>query len=138
MVRDPGLAPTVLAGSVRCGGVTATEAETGTLQPIFPAAFEAARHAVPNDEILGGVLAAFRALGDPTRARILYALTSGPLCVRDLAILVGVSESAVSHQLRMLRERRLVKPRRLGTVISYALDDHHLAALFREAEYHGY
>ena len=46
-----------------------------------------------------------------TRARILYALIQQPLCVRDLAILVGVSESAVSHQLRFLRDRRLVKPR---------------------------
>jgi DNA-binding transcriptional ArsR family regulator len=63
-------------------------------------------------------------------------LTRGPLCVRDLAILVGVSESAVSHQLRLLRDRRLVKPRREGNVIYYATDDQHVAALFREAEYH--
>jgi DNA-binding transcriptional ArsR family regulator len=56
--------------------------------------------------------------------------------VRDLALLSGVSESAVSHQLRLLRDRRLVKPRREGNVIYYAVDDHHLAALFREAEYH--
>ena len=116
--------------------MTATNAEKATPEPIFPAALEAAREAVPKDEILDGVVAAFRALGDPTRARILYALTRGPLCVRDLAILVGVSESAVSHQLRLLRERRLVRAHRLGTVMSYVLDDHHLAALFREAEYH--
>jgi DNA-binding transcriptional ArsR family regulator len=56
--------------------------------------------------------------------------------VRDLALLVGVSESAVSHQLRFLRENRLVRSRRRGNVIEYALDDHHVAALFREAEYH--
>lgn len=76
------------------------------------------------------------ALADPTRARILYALTGRPLCVRDLALLVALSESAVSHQLRFLRDRRLVKPRREGTVMYYALDDHHVAALFREAESH--
>lgn len=78
----------------------------------------------------------FEALSDPTRARILYALTKAPLCVRDLAILAGVSESAVSHQLRTLRDRRIVKPHRDGTTIHYTVDDQHIAALFREAEYH--
>jgi ArsR family transcriptional regulator len=86
--------------------------------------------------VLDIVVEAFQALGDHTRARILYALTRGPLCVRDLAILIGVSESAASHQLRLLRDRRLVKPERSGNAIYYSLDDHHVAALFREAEYH--
>jgi len=90
----------------------------------------------PIEELLRLVVAAFQSLGDPTRARILYALTCQPLCVRDLALVAGVSESAVSHQLRLLRERRLVRPRREGNVIYYAVDDHHVAALFREAEYH--
>ena len=103
---------------------------------IDPEALAAARDAMPDDEVLTGVVAAFRALADPTRARILYALTRGPLCVRDLALLVSISESAISHQLRFLREQRLVKPDRRGNVIAYALDDHHVGALFREAEYH--
>jgi ArsR family transcriptional regulator len=104
--------------------------------PIDPAGLAAAREAVPPDGLLGIVVDTFKALADPTRARILYALTRRPLCVRDLALLVGVSESAVSHQLRLLRDQRLVKPRRQGSVIYYALDDHHVEALFREAEYH--
>ena len=82
------------------------------------------------------VVEVFKALADPTRARILYALTEQSLCVRDLAILSGVSESAVSHQLRVLRDKRLVKARREGTVIYYSLDDHHVGALFREAAFH--
>ena len=57
-------------------------------------------------------------------------------CVRDLAILTRVSESAVSHQLRILRDRRLVQSQRDGNVIIYFLDDHHVGALFREATYH--
>lgn len=101
-----------------------------------PGAVETARAAIPTDELLAVVVEAFQALGDPTRARILYALGTGPLCVRDLAILVGVSESAVSHQLRTLRDRRVVKPRRDGNIIYYAVDDQHIAALIREAEYH--
>src|SRR5216684_2651311 len=111
-------------------------APTARLAPIDPIAVEHAKAALPSDELLASVVEAFQALGDPTRARMLYALTSGPLCVRDLAILVGVSESAVSHQLRFLRDRRLVKPRREGNVIYHTVDDHHVAALFKEADYH--
>ncbi|HEX4716001.1 MAG TPA: metalloregulator ArsR/SmtB family transcription factor [Ktedonobacteraceae bacterium] len=96
-------------------------------------AIEAAR---PSERIVEVVVETFQALGDPTRVNILYALRQQALCVRDLAHLVGVSESAVSHQLRLLRERRLVRGKRRGNRIYYALDDHHLAALFREAEYH--
>lgn len=97
------------------------------------AAIEAAR---PSERIVEIVVETFQALGDPTRITILYALQQRPLCVRDLAHLVGVSESAVSHQLRLLRDRRLVRPKRRGNKMYYALDDHHLAVLFREAEYH--
>ncbi len=90
----------------------------------------------PSDEFLRLVVEVFQALADPTRARMLYALIRRSLCVRDLAIVVGVSESAVSHQLRLLRNWRLVKSKREGNVIYYSVDDHHVAALFREAEYH--
>lgn len=103
---------------------------------IDPAAVEAGRAAVPPADLLRIVGETFAALADPTRARILYALRTGELCVRDLAHVTGVSESAVSHQLRVLRDRRLVKPRRDGNVMYYAVDNVHLAALFREAEYH--
>jgi DNA-binding transcriptional ArsR family regulator len=106
------------------------------LVPIQAEAVAEARASMPAEQLLTLVVELFQALADPTRARILYALTRQPLCVRDLAILVGVSESAVSHQLRLLRGRRLVKPRQEGNIVYYALDDHHLAALFREAEYH--
>jgi ArsR family transcriptional regulator, lead/cadmium/zinc/bismuth-responsive transcriptional repressor len=99
-------------------------------------AVEAARVVIPPERQLSIVVEMFGALADPTRARILYALTTGEICVRDLALLVGVSESAVSHQLRLLRDRRLVRSRREGTTIYYALDNHHLPVLFREAEYH--
>ena len=99
-------------------------------------AVEAARAAALPEAHLLLIVETFEALADPTRARILYALIQQPLCVRDLAILVGVSESGASHQLRFLRDRRLVKPRREGNIIYYAVDDHHVAALFKEADYH--
>ncbi len=104
--------------------------------PLDPEAVAEAQTAIPSDDLLMLVVEAFEALADPTRARILYALGRGPLCVRDLAVIAGVSESAVSHQLRLLRDRRVVKPRRDGNVVFYSVDDQHIAALIREAEYH--
>jgi ArsR family transcriptional regulator, lead/cadmium/zinc/bismuth-responsive transcriptional repressor len=73
----------------------------------------------------------FSALGDPTRLRLLFALATDELCVCDLAVLLGVSVSAVSHQLRLLRGLRLVKCRREGRLSYYSLDDsrHHLARM---------
>ena len=106
------------------------------MSPINPEALASARAALPDEQTLASLVAAFQLLADATRARILYALARTPLSVRDLALVAGVSESAVSHQLSMLRERRLVRPHRQGTVITYSLEDHHVAALFREAEYH--
>jgi ArsR family transcriptional regulator, lead/cadmium/zinc/bismuth-responsive transcriptional repressor len=123
-----------LGASIR--GVPQTDVQSGALVPIEPAALARAQAAAPDEIMLAGVAAVFRALADPTRTRILYALANGPLCVRDLAILVEVTESAISHQMRFLREHHLVRPQRRGNVIAYALDDHHVAALFREAEYH--
>jgi DNA-binding transcriptional ArsR family regulator len=78
----------------------------------------------------------FRVLGDPTRVRILDALSSGELCVCDIASLVGISESAVSHQLRLLRGMRLVRPRREGRLVYYAVDDQHILELLAQAFTH--
>jgi DNA-binding transcriptional ArsR family regulator len=78
----------------------------------------------------------FRVLGDPTRVRILDALKAGELCVCDIAALVGISESAVSHQLRLLRGMRLVRPRRAGRLVYYAIDDQHILELLEQASTH--
>jgi ArsR family transcriptional regulator len=78
----------------------------------------------------------FKALGDVTRVRILDALAQQELCVNDLASLVGLSESAVSHQLRLLRNMRLVQSRRAGRMIFYTLDDQHIMSLFQQASRH--
>ena len=78
----------------------------------------------------------FRVLGDPTRIRILSALQEEELCVCDLAATVGSTQSAVSHQLRLLRAARLVKYRKEGKMVFYSLDDDHVARLFREGMEH--
>jgi DNA-binding transcriptional ArsR family regulator len=78
----------------------------------------------------------FRVLGDVTRVRILDALSRDELCVSDIAAIVGLSESAVSHQLRVLRGSRLVRPRRDGRLVHYSLDDHHIVRLFEQGLQH--
>ncbi|MEO8520493.1 MAG: metalloregulator ArsR/SmtB family transcription factor [Acidobacteriota bacterium] len=78
----------------------------------------------------------FRVLGDPTRVRILDVLSAGELCVGDIASLVGISESAASHQLRLLRGMRLVRGLRAGRLVYYAIDDHHILALLTQARTH--
>ena len=78
----------------------------------------------------------FKLLGDPTRVRILDALTQGERCVCDLASLVGLSESAISHQLRLLRSARLVRVRRAGRLAFYTLDDHHVVGLLHDTRKH--
>jgi ArsR family transcriptional regulator len=83
------------------------------------------------DERAGAALAEiFKVLGDLTRVRILDALAQAELCVCDLAALVGLSQSAVSHQLRLLRSMRVVRSRRAGRMVFYALDDEHIMGLF--------
>ena len=71
----------------------------------------------------------FKALGDPTRVKIAFALSREELCVCDLANLLGASESAVSHSLRTLRQLKLVKFRREGKIAYYSLDDDHIRRL---------
>ena len=78
----------------------------------------------------------FRILGDPTRVRIVDALVPGELCVHEIAELVGISESAVSHQLRLMRGMRLVRGRRAGRCVYYTLDDQHIVDLFQQGLRH--
>jgi ArsR family transcriptional regulator, lead/cadmium/zinc/bismuth-responsive transcriptional repressor len=78
----------------------------------------------------------FKALGDPTRVRLLTALATAELCVCDLATLLGLTESAVSHQLRLLRSLRVVCARRDGRMVFYRLDDEHIVRLLAQGREH--
>ncbi|BCS31514.1 hypothetical protein TBR22_A07150 [Luteitalea sp. TBR-22] len=97
-----------------------------------------ARAPVPplSSETAGALAETFRVLGDPTRIRLIAAMAVAERCVGDLASLVGMSESAVSHQLRMLRAARIVRTRRAGRQIFYTLDDGHILALFQQGLSH--
>ncbi|OGR04385.1 MAG: transcriptional regulator [Deltaproteobacteria bacterium RIFOXYD12_FULL_50_9] len=78
----------------------------------------------------------FKAMADHTRCRILWALTEVEMCVCDLAALLGITESAVSHQLRLLRQLQLVTNRRQGAILYYRLNDHHVHQLISVALEH--
>jgi ArsR family transcriptional regulator len=78
----------------------------------------------------------FKVLGDRTRVMVLYALSKHELCVCDLAAILKMSRSAVSHQLRVLRDARLVKYRRDGKMVYYSLDDRHVLSLFEQGLEH--
>ncbi|HEX4213578.1 MAG TPA: metalloregulator ArsR/SmtB family transcription factor [Candidatus Dormibacteraeota bacterium] len=82
-------------------------------------------------EVYADLAALFAALGDPTRARIVHVLLSQEMCTCDVAAAIGLTESAVSQHLRLLRNLRLVKNRRAGKVVYYSLDDEHVAQLVR-------
>lgn len=88
----------------------------------------AAGASLPDEEVRA-LADLFKILGDPTRVRILRALARTELCVCDLSSVLGMSASAVSHQLRVLRSAKLVRFRREGKIVHYTLDDEHVAAL---------
>ncbi|TCP55515.1 ArsR family transcriptional regulator [Tumebacillus sp. BK434] len=73
----------------------------------------------------------FQALGDTTRVRIIHALVQSEMCVCDLAAVLGMTQSAISHQLRTLRNLRIIKRRKEGRVAYYSIDDHHILTLFK-------
>jgi ArsR family transcriptional regulator, lead/cadmium/zinc/bismuth-responsive transcriptional repressor len=72
----------------------------------------------------------FKALGDPTRVKIIHALVQSELCVHDLTEVLSMGQSAVSHQLRLLRNMRIVKRRKVGKTVFYSLDDDHVEQIF--------
>jgi len=89
-----------------------------------------------DDESAAALAETFKVLGDPTRVRILDALARAEVAVCDLAAALGITQSAISHQLRLLRSMRLVRARRDGRHIYYVLDDDHIAGLFKQGLEH--
>ena len=101
-----------------------------------PELVAACRAALPTQQQVTQLAKFFSIIGDGTRVRILWALDAGEICVCDLALLLGMTKSAVSHQLRALKNARLIKGRRVGKHIYYSLDDEHMRAVFETAVEH--
>ena len=89
-----------------------------------------AKETMPEDETLYDLAELFKVFGDTTRIKILYALFASEMCVCDIADLLGMTHSAISHQLRVLNNARLVKFRKEGKVVYYSLDDNHISQIF--------
>ena len=110
--------------------------DSSEVKYVGPEAVARVRAALVDAPIAGRLAETFRVLGDTTRVRIIHALALEDLCTHDLAAVLGMSESAVSHQLGMLRLLRLVKSRREGRVVYYSLDDEHIRHLFEDSLKH--
>lgn len=96
----------------------------------------AAREQMPEEEILYDLAELFKVFGDTTRVRILCALFESEMCVCDISVLLNMSQSSISHQLRVLKSAKLVRYRREGKVVYYSLDDEHVKHIFDQGLAH--
>ncbi|MFR5265613.1 ArsR/SmtB family transcription factor [Clostridium sp.] len=97
---------------------------------------EEVKENLPEEETLYDLAEIFKVFGDTTRIKILCSLFEHEMCVCDMAALLNITQSAVSHQLRVLKQARLVKFRREGKVVYYSLDDEHVKNIFNEGLNH--
>ena len=111
--------------------VTLVEEDGCSVRVVHKERVERARDEAIPGRNLDRLVLVYKALGDPTRLKMAMALNRGEMCVCDLAALLDISESAVSHQLRRLKDLSLVKNRRDGQVLYYSLDDEHVADLIQ-------
>ncbi|HHU33018.1 MAG: ArsR/SmtB family transcription factor [Zhaonellaceae bacterium] len=91
---------------------------------------------MPEEETLYDLAELFKVFGDSTRIKILWALDEAEMCVCDIAALLNMTQSAISHQLRVLKQAKLVKNRREGKVVYYSLDDDHVKQIFKQGLTH--
>jgi ArsR family transcriptional regulator, lead/cadmium/zinc/bismuth-responsive transcriptional repressor len=120
----------------RINGVIDDGADLCDVSIVHADAVRQVREQLPSNDVVADMTALFAALGDPTRLRIVAALASEEMCVCDLAATLGMKQSAVSHQLRTLRQLGLAKSRREGRMVYYSLDDEHVSTLYDQALEH--
>lgn len=97
---------------------------------------EKVRGTIPGEDTLYDLTELFRIFGDSTRIRILYVLSASEMCVCDIAALLGMTQSAISHQLKALKNARLVKSRRDGKTVFYSLADDHVKTIIDQGLEH--
>lgn len=103
---------------------------------IHPEVLEIVRSGIPSEDEIADLADLFKIFGDSTRMKILYALFESELCVCDLSEAVNMTESAVSHQLRVLKQAKLIAGRRAGKQIFYRLADDHVSAIINQGREH--
>ena len=104
--------------------------------PIHIETVEKVLKQMPTDRTLASLALLYKMFADQTRIKILSALDKSAMCVCDIAVLLNMTKSAVSHQLRLLRQAHLVKGEKQGKVVFYSLDDDHVTAIFKQGMHH--
>ncbi len=97
---------------------------------------EKIKPSIPNDTVVGGLSGLFKIMGDKTRMKLLWAMDNAEFCVGDLAYLLNMTKSAVSHQLKVLKDAKLVKSKKNGKHVIYSLNDDHVKTIFEKALEH--
>jgi DNA-binding transcriptional ArsR family regulator len=115
---------------------TAISSDTCEVVSVDEGRVRLALKTMPTDRVVNALAETFRSLSDPTRVRMLSALSTQELCVCELASVLGLTGSAVSHQLRLLRGAGLVRYRKEGKMAHYTLDDEHIGSLLEEGLRH--
>ena len=101
-----------------------------------PEVFEEAKNSLPDPETIDRLSDFYKIMGDPTRLKILTALEKSELCVSDLALVLEMTRSAISHQLKALKNAKLVTSRKEGKTVYYSLDDEHIHSIIKVALTH--
>lgn len=112
------------------------EKKKSDCQPLQPDVISQVENKMPDDKDLEKVTSFFKILGDQTRLRILFALKEKEMCAGDIAVLLNMTKSAVSHQLAVMRNMHQVRSRREGKNVFYSLDDQHIVDIIQEAFIH--
>ena len=94
------------------------------------------KNVMPQDDLIYDLAEFYKVFADSTRMKIIYALMENELCVCDIAAIVGTTQSAISHQLRILKQAKLVKYKKDGKVVYYSLDDEHIAEIVKKGREH--
>ena len=112
------------------------KSESCSCNVIHKEVVENVKNKLPKEETLYDLAELFKVFGDSTRIKIICSLFESEMCVCDLSVLLNITQSAISHQLRVLKSARLVKFRRAGKVIYYSLDDEHIKQIFDAGLHH--
>lgn len=106
------------------------------IQPIHKEVVRTVLNHMPESQIFLKLADLFKVFGDSTRIKILFALFTQEMCVQDISALLGMQQSAISHQLRILKQSGLAKYRKQGKIVYYSLDDEHIGQIFKLALTH--
>ena len=112
------------------------KSESCSCNVIHKEVVENVKNKLPKEETLYDLAELFKVFCDSTRIKIIFSLFESEMCLCDLSVLLNISQSAISHQLRVLKSARLVKFRRAGKVIYYSLDDEHIKQIFDAGLHH--